>query len=232
MITTKALVKAPGMAVMVAAAIVGSGDLAAQILTFEYNTSWSVIDTHNANVVPTNPSYAGVWTNPAAAGSNRGYTSTNWFSGFNSTQYLAFSITANPSYQFTVNSVGFNTGANATGTFTGRLMYSTDGSNFFNYGSDVNLRNSVIGTPTTFTQTVSSTARQTIDFRLFVDSSSTSYGLFVGNVPSIDDAIVVNGSVSAVPEPSYTIAAVAVGAAAAIARRRRSSALKVDGVRS
>lgn len=199
---------------------------AAIVGTLAFDSSGTIVAVSAANSSITSGSYFGVTAVPGTSGSYSVVNSSGWSNGFPSNQYLDVTISANPGYTVTVDSVDLRGQAAAT-PFVGRGTYSLDGLNFNTFGSDLDLASSTLGNFSTFTQTVTSSAGGPIIFRLVVSTTSTATVLSIGNIPDVNTFVTVNGTVQLVPEPAMPLLG-ALGAGgvwllgrSAAARRRR-----------
>jgi PEP-CTERM motif len=126
-----------------------------------------------------------------------------------STNYLSFSVAAAAGFELTLDSLDFAISGTATAPKTGRWGYSLDGGQTFVFGTDFLLDSSK--TPGTETWTFDSpvVVTNSIEFRFWsygatsVNGGTTSGlgGVRLGNGSDSPD-LVLNGSSSAIPEPS------------------------------
>lgn len=170
----------------------------------------------------------GTITNPIGNGSAESFNSNGWANG----EY----------FQFTTNTIGFHNvwisfaqAASATGPRDFQFQYSTDGTNYVNFGP-------VYAGPTTdfISATTSSPGniltfdlslvtglynQAAVGFRVAVSGTKAENGLDIGGAGTfrVDD-FTVNG-VSAVPEPSSLVLSIAMMGSAWICRRRLVSQL-------
>ncbi len=169
-------------------------------------------------------------TGLTAATAGNSFNSTNWnnTSTFNEAdKYISFSLTPSSGYQITTSSLTYAVNGSNTAPNTGRWGYKIGSGSF------------VLQDPTPFTFALASqtwaftefTTTETVEFRFWVygttainnvNPAATAGAGRVGNIAGND--LVLNGSVTAVPEPS-TIAFLgfaSLGLCFMIWRRRRA----------
>lgn len=164
---------------------------------------------------PNNVLYAALSSSAAAdvqTGLSEGTTVTNG-------TYFSFTLTANSGQALSLSSLTFN--ADVSGTSSPRVFYVLDSADNYVQSNTLATDNNAGGTLTTtlnaYTVNLTGAPYQnlsTITFKFYIATPSTGNNVGFNN-------IVVNGTVSAVPEPATAWLLVAGGVAAAGGMRRR-----------
>jgi hypothetical protein len=181
-----------------------AGQMYAQIVTFEFSSLLGNEVSASSNFVTTglNASTLTRGSGLTATNNAQRFNAENWSTGtLDATKYFEFTISAQTGYQFGVTSIDLTHQRSGTGPVTFTLRSSTD-----NYTS--NLGSVTIGDVTT-TQassfsSITLTALSTVTFRVFgssAEGAGGSWGIGDSSTASAND-LVINGAVSAVPEPS------------------------------
>jgi hypothetical protein len=149
------------------------------------------------------------------AGSGGGYfAAASWTGAAPGSNYFEFTLTPNAGYAFTTTSMTFGYRATSTGP-TNLAVRSSFDTYATNLASGTITGDSVWRSSGTLTITLSGMNTATT-FRIFGSGASSGVGTF-----RVDD-VTVNGSVTAIPEPStYAVILGAMALTGAIIRRRR-----------
>lgn len=200
--------------------------------------AWEISGSTSSTVNPEPADLLGAYLDSASLTLGSGLTSSataNTFggSGFNSTslasaiaanQYLSFTLTPSAGHAVSISSLSFLTGVSAAvSNFHGELLSSATG-----FASGNALHSYSFSSTTAPLQSITlsghsalQNATSAIEFRIYGWRDTTGTSTFRIRSLSGND-LVINGSVSAVPEPStYAVLFGALTLAAVVVRRRR-----------
>lgn len=170
-------------------------------------------------------------TTRANAWGATGFDTNSAATAFAAGDYFVFTITGDPGVTFSLDNLTYSISRSMTNMVTtGQWQYSLDGTNFTNVGSFTAIGTGVASAAKTLstTSTVFDNMSGTVTFRLAVwGGSGTTMPpgqvVYLNNSNAGASPMTLNGTTSAVPEPTAT-ALIALGVAGTLLARRRRQA--------
>jgi hypothetical protein len=179
--------------------------------------------TRNHDLLLTGQGAANAW------GANNFSNDSNFDAAINAGNFFTFSVTPDAGFLLSLSSIGnYNIRRSGTGPNTGRWQYQVGSGSFVDLTSDITWGaiTTVAGNPQASIDLTGITALQNasdaITFRLTVWGATTTGGTFYLNqfAGTTNNDFILNGSVSAIPEPTAVLLLTGMAGLVGLKRRR------------